>query len=249
MSIKVMSQNVMCWEQEPDALFVNRRPLLKKAVLDSSADVVGFQEVKPNFTEYFAEDLEGFEHYTVYRGENQLEGTPVYWNPEKVKKLECGHFWLSETPEKESLGWDARCLRIACWVLFESIDDGKQFVFVNTHLDHRGEEARINGIKLVCKFIKEKFGSMPLILTGDFNAEPTSPTIAAANELLTDARTACGISEFEPTYHGFEMKVNSVIDYIYLSTAVKCKGFTTVKKQDGVTIQSDHYGLVAEIEI
>ena len=244
-----MSQNIMCWEQEPDALFVNRRPLIKKAVLESSSDVIGFQEVKPNWTQWLSEDLVGFENYTVYRDKNRPEGTPIYWKTDKLDVMDKGHFWLSETPEKESIGWDAHCLRIACWILFKCKDDGKEFVFVNTHLDHRGEQARINGINLICDFIKEKFGNIPLILTGDFNATPDSSTIKAANELLTDARTACGILEFEPTYHGFEKKVNSVIDYIYLSSGVKCKGFTTVKKQDGVTVQSDHYGLVAEIEI
>lgn len=247
MSIKVMSQNVMCWEIEPNALFVNRRPLIKKAVIESGADVIGFQEVRPNWTEWFEEDLVGFNKYTVYRDSKKPEGTPIYWNPNTVEKLECGHFWLSETPEVESIGWDANCLRIACWILFKSKKDGKKFVFVNTHLDHRGEQARINGIKLVCNFIKDKFGDLPLILTGDFNALPDSPTIETANKLLVDARTAFGIKEFEPTFHGFE-NLKSVIDYIYLSKNIKCTDFETIRTEKDGTILSDHYGIAAQIE-
>jgi endonuclease/exonuclease/phosphatase family metal-dependent hydrolase len=248
MKINVMSQNVMSWECEPNGLFVNRRPLIKAAVLDNKADIIGFQEVRPNWAQWFETDLEGYESYLVYRGAQQQEGTPIYWNPEKVEKLDCGHFWLSETPEIESMGWDARCLRTALWALFRDKEENKEFVFVNTHLDHRGEQARINGIQLVCNFIKERFGNMPLILTGDFNAFPDSPTIQTANELLTDARTAFGIKEFEPTFHGFK-QLKSVIDYVYISDNIKCTDFKTVIKTKDGSIQSDHYGLLAELEI
>lgn len=248
MSIKVMSQNVMCWEIDPQALFVNRRPLIKQAILESGADVIGFQEVRPNWTQWLTQDLEGFENYTVYRDEKHPEGTPIYWNPKRVKKLDCGHFWLSETPQVESIGWDANCKRIACWVLFESVCDSKQFVFVNTHLDHIGEKARINGINLVCDFIKEKFAGLPLILTGDFNATPDSSTIAAANGLLTDARTSFGLSEFEPTFHGYS-DLDWVIDYIYLSSSIKCTDFKTLKTEKDGTVLSDHYGIFAELEL
>lgn len=247
MSIKVMSQNIMCWECEPNGLFVNRRPLIKKAV--ENADVIGFQEVRPNWEEWLKEDLPEFDSYLVYRTVKNPEGTPIYWKKDRLSMLECGHFWLSETPDVESLGWDAHCVRIACWCLFEDKNDKKRFVFVNTHLDHRGENARINGIKQVCDFIKNKFGEIPLVLTGDFNALPDSPTIAAANALLTDARTAFGIKEFPATFHGFEKNVNSCIDYIYLSSNVKCTDFKTVIEKNGDTIQSDHYGILAEIEI
>ena len=245
--LKVMSLNVMCWEKEPYALFENRRPLIKKAVSESGPDVIVFQEVKPCWTEWFESDLKGYENYTVYRDESRPEGTPIYWNPQKVKKLECGHFWLSETPETESIGWDAACKRTALWALFEVIESGKKFVFVNTHLDHVGREAQINGIKLITDFVKQNFAETSLVLTGDFNATPDSQVIGLTNEILVDARTVCGITEFEPTYHGFSDR-GIVIDYIYLSRDIKCTGFETIKTEKDGTILSDHYGLVAGIE-
>lgn len=248
MTIKVMSQNVMCWEIDPNALFVNRRPLIKQAVLESGADVIGFQEVRPNWTEWFKEDLDGFENYTVYRDEARPEGTPIYWNPNRVRKLDCGHFWLSQTPNVESIGWDANCKRIACWVLFETVEDSEKFVFVNTHLDHRGEQAQINGIKLICEFIKDKFPDAPLVLTGDFNATPDSETIAVANSLLTDARTSFGLTEFETTFHGFS-QAGVVIDYIYISSNLRCTDFKMLKTEKDGTILSDHYGLAATLEL
>lgn len=249
--LKVMSQNVMSWQYEEIGSFANRRPLMKKAFLEHGADIIGMQEMVPVLEEFFKEDLAGFEYINKYRKTDNLEGTPIYWNPEKVKKLDCGWFWLSETPEVESIGWDAKCYRITCWVLFEERATGKQFVFVNTHLDHRGETARQEGIKLICKFIKEKFSAdMPLILTGDFNARPDSPTIATANSLLCDARAKAADTTAARTFHGFgKAAPDSVIDYIYVSDNIECEKFERIEERSGESLQSDHYGIMATIEL
>lgn len=248
MSIKVMSQNVMCWEKEGVGLFADRRPLMKKAVTEHGADIIGFQEVTPRWKEYFDDDLKGYEYILKYREERRLEGVPIYWNPKKVTAIDSGYFWLSETPDVESKGWDAKCVRITSWVLFESNETKSRFAFVNTHLDHVGENARINGIQQVCDFITEKFGKeMPLILTGDFNASPESETLNKANSLLVDARAIANITTDEHTYHGFS-GLKSIIDYIFLSKNISCKRFETVKESYNDVIQSDHFGIMAEIE-
>ena len=248
--IKVMSQNVMCWEHEEIGDFAHRRPLMKKALTEHGADIIGVQEFTPTWEEFLKEDLAGFEYINKYRKVDNLEGTPIFWNPEKVTALESGWFWLSETPEVESLGWDARCYRITCWVLFEEKQTGKRFAFVNTHLDHRGETARQEGIKLVCKFIGEKFGAdLPLVLTGDFNATPDSQTIVTANSLLCDSRTVAEVTDDGHTFHGFEKKSNIIIDYVYLSKSIKCKKYERVIEKNGNSVQSDHYGVMATIEL
>ncbi len=249
MSIKVMSQNVMCWEEPEIGTYERRYPLLQRALTAHGADVIGLQEVKPNCKEFLDKILPDFEHILIYRDEKSMEATPIYWNPKTLTALDRGHFWLSETPEVCSRGWDGKCVRIACWVLFEEKESGKRFAFVNTHLDHKGEEARQQGIRLVCDFIKSKFGDTPLVLTGDFNARPDSPTIATADTLLWDARRVAKESTSEPTFHGFHKQVNSIIDYIYLSPDIECSRFELIKETDGPSVQSDHYGIMATIEL
>lgn len=250
MSVTVISQNAMCWEHNEGALFKDRRPLLKKVA--STADIICFQEVTPFWKECFEEDLAGYDSILVYRGEKLCnhEAVPIYWKSDRFEKMDCGHFWLSETPDVESVGWGACCLRICCWVMFRDKADGREFAVVNTHLDHVSETARINGIRLVCDFIAGKFGAdMPLVLTGDFNSEPGSATIEAADELLTDARFAAGVGRDEITFHGFGREGACRIDYIYLSSGIGCSKFEIVKESDGKSVQSDHYGLRAVLEI
>jgi len=244
--MKIVSQNVMCWEHRDGALFADRRPLLREAV--EGADIIAFQEVTPFWCACLEEDLPGYEKILVYRGRESLEGTPIYWNTARMEKRESGHFWLSETPEEESIGWGACCLRNCCWVRLYDKQAQRELIVVNTHLDHISEQARINGIDLICRFIRKRFSAeMPLVLMGDFNAVPGTPTVQAADALLTDARRAAGISEFAQTFHGFGKEEGCCIDYIYLSSHLGCSQFELVKKTKGKTIQSDHYGLCAEL--
>lgn len=250
MSLKILSQNVMCWGVEGKSSFEMRRPLMQRAVRESGADIIGFQEVTPVWKEYFDKDLSDFEHYLVYRSEKNPEGTPIYWNPARVEMLNCGHFWLSETPTVSSLGWDARCVRITCWALFRELESGSQFAFVNTHLDHVGMTAQVKGIEQICAFIRQRFGDdMPLILTGDFNAQPDSRVIAVTDTLLQDARSAAKTTTDGITFHGFGEHAPIIIDYIYLSRNIGCDRFEIVDIHDDKTVQSDHYGVLAHLNI
>lgn len=250
MYVKVMSQNVMCWGVEGESALEMRRPLMKRAVVESGADIIGFQEVTPKWKAYFDEDLAEFDNYLVYRSEKSPEGTPIYWNPKRVEMLEKGHFWLSETPEKSSIGWDAQCVRITCWALFREKECGHEFAFVNTHLDHRGMTAQVKGIEQICAFIKNKFGkSMPLVLTGDFNAKPDSDVITVTNTLLCDARSAAPKTTDSHTFHGYGKCDPGIIDYIFLSRNVECLSFDTVDIREDKVMHSDHFGIISEINI
>ena len=207
MSLKILSQNVMCWGVEGKNSFEMRRPLMQRAVRECGADIIGFQEVTPVWKEYFDKDLSDFEHYLVYRSEKNLEGTPIYWNPARVEMLNCGHFWLSET-------------------------------------------AQVKGIEQICAFIRQRFGDgMPLILTGDFNAQPDSRVIAVTNTLLQDARSAAKTTTDGITFHGFGEHTPIIIDYIYLSRNIGCDRFEIVDVHDDKTVQSDHYGVLAHLNI
>jgi len=250
MSIKIISQNVMCWEKEEIGTFSVRRPLLKNIFCNYGADIIGMQEVTPVWEKYFDSDLKDFNKLLVYRGKKNKEAVPIFWKKDKLEALDYGHFWLSETPEVESFGWNAACLRITCWVLFKLKETGKIFAFVNTHLDHISEEARINGLRLIRSFIEKRFGKdTPLVLTGDFNALPDSETVKNANNLFSDARQVAKETTDEITFHGYSDSINQTIDYIYLSDNIQCEKFQILKEYDEGKPQSDHYGLLAEINL
>lgn len=252
MPIKIISQNVMCWERDVVGTYEIRRPLLNTVFHNYGADIIGMQEVTEDWEKYFDQDLKDFGKLLVYRSINNKEAVPIYWKKDRLDVIDSGHFWLSETPEKESVGWDAACIRITCWILFKDKETKKEFVFVNTHLDHVGKNARINGLQLIFDFIKEKFGeNIPIVLTGDFNARPDSETVQKADSFLNNSRTIAKDTTNELTYHAYnrEGEIPGIIDYIYLSQNIECEKFEVIKEFDGNKPQSDHYGILAEINI
>ncbi len=249
MPLKIMSQNVMCWGVEGKSSLELRRPLMKRAVKQNAPDLIGFQEVTPKWKDFFDTDLAEYKNYLVYRSQTSPEGTPIYWNDLRVQMLESGHFWLSETPDKPIKGWDAECVRITCWARFRDRTDNGEFVFINTHLDHKGEKARTEGIKQIAVFAKHNFDGMPIILTGDFNDTPDSMTLCTARQFFTDASDcAPGINNIS-TFHGMGECAPMTIDYILLSPNIKCLDFSLVDIHENNVMHSDHYGITAKIEL
>ena len=66
------------------------------------------------------------------------EYAAIFYKKNQLSLLDSGNFWLSPTPERASLGWDAACIRICTWGKFQDKVSGKQFYFFNTHMDHVG---------------------------------------------------------------------------------------------------------------
>lgn len=64
--------------------------------------------------------------------------------------------------------------------------EGRPLVFFATHLDHQQDDAeRLASMKMIRELIEKQAGK-PVILAGDFNAEPDSPVMSAALEFLND---------------------------------------------------------------
>lgn len=175
-------------------------------------------------------------------GKHEGEHMSIFYNSKTVKLLKWGTYWLSETPDKPSLGWDAACRRTATWALMKDKKNGRKFYYVNTHLDHVGRLAQKNGLALIVDRIKamNKEG-YPMILTGDFNVEPSNPVLSDLDKMMTSARDAAVKTDKGGTYHGWG-KESEVIDHIYYSGFSACTLFEIVKKSylDRKFV-SDHY--------
>ena len=152
----------------------------------------------------------------------------IFWNKKTLKMLKWGTFWLSETPQKPSMGWDAACFRTATWALMKDKRTGEKFYFVNTHLDHEGAEAQKNGLNLIMDKIAEiNTEGLPMVLTGDFNMEPSNPNLAELDARMQSARKIAAQTDSHATYNGWG-KSSTMIDYIYVSGFSSCPEYQTV---------------------
>ena len=134
-------------------------------------DIFGAQEVKIKQMESLREQLDGYDYIGVGRDDGKEAGEfcPVFYRVSRLKKLDGGTFWLSETPDKASRGWDGACNRVCSWGYFQDKVTKAKFYFLNTHIENRGDVAKTKGIELVMEFIKENCKGAPVIVTGDMN--------------------------------------------------------------------------------
>ena len=172
-------------------------------------------------------------------GTTSGETTAIFYHKDSVSVVEYGTFWLSTTPNKVSLGWDGACRRTCTWMRFKMKSNGQEFFFFNTHLDHQGAVAKVEGMKLIMEKIGTiDFAGLPVILTGDFNSIPGEDVFSY--NTMNDARTDSPLSDNFGSSNGYGNQ-NKLIDYIFYKS-FKPRTFETIRDRwDGITYISDHY--------
>tara|TARA_R110002050_G_scaffold116847_2_gene233385 strand:- start:32326 stop:33159 length:834 start_codon:yes stop_codon:yes gene_type:complete len=237
----------------------NAWPLRKEYVVDQikfyTPDIFGIQEGTPDQTKYLNEHLEAYEFVGVGRdGGNKGEYSAIFYNSKKFKVTNQETFWLSETPDEVSMGWDAACNRVCTYGLFTNLETHEKLWVFNTHLDHVGVAARKNGIDLILSKIKKvNTDSYPVVLTGDFNLEPDNKLILNLKEDLYDSKEAATTVAFGPegTFNGFNFlePVSRRIDYIFVSNKVIVTKYAVLSDSKDLKYPSDHLPVYVVLEL
>lgn len=157
-----------------------RRERVAEVIVSHDVDIFGTQELLNNqLNDLKALLPDTYAEVGVGRnGGEKGEYNAVFYRKDRFELLDWGVFWLSETPEVVgSKGWDGACERLATWTVLRD-RKGRELFFIDTHLDHVGETARREGVSLLVKRIAALSGGRPVVLTGDFNANPESDVIA-----------------------------------------------------------------------
>ena len=254
--LKVMSYNIrLDHSGDGENAWPNRKEATIEMIQDIKPDVFGVQEAFDHQVAYVTEQLPVYHNVGVGREDGVLEGEMmcIFWNTEVIEMIEWGTYWLSETPEVPSMGWDAACYRTATWALMKDKRNGKHFYFVNTHLDHVGVMARKNGLQLVV----DRIGAMnpegyPMVLTGDFNMTPDDEALVDLDKQMTSTRTIAEKTDDLGTFNGWgkdELPEHYIIDYIYEDGFSSVKEYATIMKQyAGKPYVSDHYPIISVLE-
>lgn len=249
-----MSYNIrLNTESDGTNAWMYRCPATLEMLKDQKPDVFGVQEALPEQVRFLEEWADGYECVGVGRDDGKKKGEhmSIFWNKKTVKLLKWGTYWLSETPDTPSKGWDAACMRTATWALMKDKKTGKKFYFVNTHLDHKGRQAQKNGLKVIVERIAEmnKEG-YPMVLTGDFNVRPDNICLIDLDRMMTSTRKIAKKTDNHATYNGWgRSDAGNIIDYIYVSGFSSVPEYQTVTKKFGkIAFISDHYPVMSVLE-
>lgn len=218
-------------ETKPDSIGTQECTTFWRARLDETFESIGYkraQQIHPN--------PEAMKNY-------------IWYNPQTVKAVESGYFWLSETPTYASKGFGSDYYISAAWVILESRSTGVRYVHVNTHLDAYHEDIRLREVEVLLSYLNDfRAQGLAVFLTGDLNSTPDSPILTALHEVLTDGRATAEKTVATHTYNAYANDESAVypsrktIDYCLFAGPVTATRFSVTEKQNGGYL-SDHNAL------
>ncbi|WP_316797954.1 endonuclease/exonuclease/phosphatase family protein [Pedobacter frigidisoli] len=242
--LNVASDGVNAWP--------NRKDQVKALVKFHDADILCVQEALPEQFDALLEDS-GFDVVGVGRDDGKRKGefSAVYFDKERFTKKEGGTFWLSETPDVPSKGWDAALNRVCSWARLYDNANKKEFLVFNTHYDHIGVKARIESAKLLKQKIQQIAPTLPVIFTGDLNVTPETEAISTIKSFLTDAKEVSKEPAYGPdgTFNAFDFNsdLKNRIDYIFVNKGFKVQKFAVLSDSKDKRYPSDHLPVFARL--
>jgi endonuclease/exonuclease/phosphatase family metal-dependent hydrolase len=260
-ALRVMTWNIR-FDNPGDGVHAwpERKAELLSYVNARSVDVLCIQEGLQHQVQYLKAGMPGFDVRGVGRddGKERGEYSAIYFRTSRFTCRESGTFWLSNTPDVPSKGWDAALPRIVTWVrLFDSLAHGDVYVF-NTHFDHQGVQAREQSAGLIRERVRTMTGTLPFVLTGDFNTGEKDSCyrilVSRSGKLpfFNDAMHRSLLPHAGPrvSYTGFPF-VSDIprerIDFIFVNDAAEVRRHAILDARRGPGYISDHLPVTADI--
>jgi endonuclease/exonuclease/phosphatase family metal-dependent hydrolase len=255
-SLKIMTYNIrLDVSSDGENDWTHRKDFFTSQIQFYEPDVFGVQEATPNQVVDISNVLLKYNNVGMGReGVGKGESSNIYFKKDKFTILDSSTFWLSDTPNEISMGWDAACNRVCTYALFKD-NKTKQFFWVfNAHLDHIGEMARTKGIELILsKIASLNAKKYPVIFMGDFNTEPNEDRIIKLQKVMDDTKDLSQNKPFGPegTFNGFKHNepVTKRIDYIFISknNNLNVMKYAVLSDSKDLKYPSDHLPVLVEL--
>jgi len=238
-----------------------RKTDVAKIIKQYKFDIFGVQEVANPKQE---NDLKALIPAYTYigKGRDNNEGTlgeqiGIFYKTSRFKLRDTGFFFLSETPDKMSMGWDGAYRRICVWAHLYDRQSKRAFFVFSTHFDHIGTKARTESAKLIVERINILAGESPVFCLGDLNASPESTEMYnTLTSFMDDSREISVIPAkgSSGTFNGYDMSIpsfteNARIDYIFCRKVQVLNYNILTDKYSKESYPSDHFPVMIECKI
>ncbi len=230
-----------------------RKDITAETIQRFAPDILGTQECTDEQAMYLQAVLGRYGFAGAGRDDGKRKGemAAIFWRTDRFTKVDDGHFWLSETPDRAgSKGWDAGWRRVCTWVKLRERATGRVVAVFNTHFDVWGDAARYHSAHLLRERIATIAAGLPTLVTGDFNCPEGSPPYHAlvGDALLDDTyRDAHPVGRpGEGTRHGFDGRGGDErIDWILATAGFDTLGAGIDRSRFGSRYPSDHFPVTA----
>jgi len=261
-TVKVVTFNIR-YDNPRDSInaWPNRKDFLINFLQEEKPDLFGLQEVL--WHQYAAIDsaMKGYVSTGVGRDDGQRKGemNPLFVKSDRFEIVVGITFWLSETPGVPGTrGWGASLPRIVTWVELKEKKTGRKLFYFNTHFAHDSDSARVMSAGILLNEVGKIAGDSRFIITGDFNMTPDSRAYSILTEsgadkpLVIDSYKISATTPSGPTgtFNGWsDTPRGNRIDYIFVRYGMKVKSISTVVRKQGEMFISDHWPVVAEVNL
>ena len=260
--LKIISFNIRynSWNNiDGDNGWPYRKAAVVKMIDDARPSAIGLQEALIDQLQYLDSCLPQYRRIGVGRDDGKEAGEfmAIYYDTLRLELLSDTTRWLSETPEVPSKYEGAGCYRTVTVARFRDRQSGKEFAYLNTHLDHVSDDARVRGAQVIAWTVatelnEERTGGIPVIVGGDMNTEGDSseysPFALFRRVGLQDARTLTDSTSYAITYNAYGQAEGSVIDHFFVRDAQVLR-FSTLDGDYGVPYISDHYPIEITVRL
>ncbi len=254
-SVSFMSFNIRYDNPKDNAnSWGNRKKELVQLIEYYHPDFLGVQEALSNQVDYIQKNCSNYHYIGIGRyGDKNGEFSALFYDTTKFELLLSETFWLSNTPNIISKGWDAALNRICTYGKFRK-KNSKQVIYVlNTHFDHKGISARINSAKLIVNKVKSFGYRSKIVLMGDFNSTPEEKPIKILKKVLDDGMFVSEKAFYGPlgTFNGFDniSVIDKRIDYIFVQNlSVNTYRHIDDRRKNNLLV-SDHFPVFVEIKL
>jgi len=259
-SLNAQTTNIMTYniryatDNDLENSWENRKEAMATLLSHYQPELFGIQEGLHHQLEYLKANLPNYSYIGIGRDDGKALGEycAIFFDTTVYSVDSSNTFWLSETPEKVSLGWGANYHRVCTYGFFTHKESGREILIMNTHFDHQSELAREQSAKLILQKIEQINNKhLPVVLMGDFNANPETLSISIIRGKMNDAFEISKTPHYGPTgtFTGFDANkvIDNRIDYVFVKGfEVKSIVHIDDRRNDNFFV-SDHLPVLVEL--
>jgi endonuclease/exonuclease/phosphatase family metal-dependent hydrolase len=225
-----------------------RKVALERVLLGVAPEILCVQEALEEQVNGLAKILSGHDRVGVGRDDGGSGGEfcAIFFDRARFEELDGGTFWLEEPtgepPRHTSLGPK----RICTWVRLRDRQSRRALRVYNTH-SYLSEPAQLIAVKIILGRIALGDRRDPVLVTGDFNATPKSPSRLLFEKAgLKSSDELAGNSPGAATYQFYGIHLKS-LDDVLVNPEWHVEARRVLDVKPGNTFPSDHFGVMADL--